>query len=110
MKQIRELPEFERSFKNSKNKEKRVMIVNVNGGPDENPRCKKTISFAVDYFNTYNLHGFFLVTNEPGCSAFNKVDRRVAPLNKELGGVLLEHKHFGAHLDDKRSTIDRSST
>ena len=30
----------------------------------------------------------------------------MAPLCKELGGVLLEHEHFGAHLDDKGNTID----
>ena len=52
MKRIRELLEFERSFKNSKNKEKLVMIVTVFGGLDESPRHEKTISCAVDYFNT----------------------------------------------------------
>ena len=31
----------------------------------------------------------------------------MAPLCKELGGVLPEHQHFGAHLDDKGNTIDR---
>ena len=30
----------------------------------------------------------------------------MAPLCKELGGVLLEIKYFGAHLDDKGNTID----
>ena len=30
----------------------------------------------------------------------------MAPLCKELGGVLLEIKYFGAHLDDKGNTTD----
>ena len=30
----------------------------------------------------------------------------MAPLSKVLGGVLLEHKHFGADLDVKGNTID----
>ena len=106
MKQIRELPEFKRSFKNSKNKEKPIMIVTVDGGPDENPRYEITISCAVDYFNTYDLDAFFLVTNIPGHSAFNRVERRMAARSKELGGVSPEHKHFGVHLDDKGNAND----
>ena len=30
----------------------------------------------------------------------------MVPFSKKLGGVLLEHKHFGAHLDDKGNTVD----
>ena len=41
MKRIRSLPEFESSFKNSK---KPVMIITVDGGPDENPRYSNTIA------------------------------------------------------------------
>ena len=81
------------------------MIVTVDGGLDENPRHEKTISYTVDYFNTFDFHAFFLVTNAPGRSAFNRVERRVAPLSKELGCVLLDRKHFGAHLDDKGNTV-----
>ena len=51
------------------------------------------------------MDAFFLVTNAPGRSAFNRVERRMAPLSKELSGVLLEHEHFGSHLDDRGNTI-----
>ena len=34
------------------------------------------------------------------------VERRMTPLSKESGGVLLEHEHFGEHFDGKRNTID----
>ena len=51
---------------------------------------KKTISCTLVYFNTYGLDVFFLVTNAPGRSAFNRVKRRMAPLSKELCSVLLE--------------------
>lgn len=30
----------------------------------------------------------------------------MAPLCKELGGVFLEQKYFGTHLDEKGNTID----
>ena len=77
------------------------MIVTVYRGPDENSRYGKTISI-----NTYHLDAFFLVVNAPGRSTFNRVKRRMAPLSKELGDVLLERKHFGVHLDDKGNAID----
>ena len=48
-KKIRELPELERSFKNSKNEEKLVtIIVTVDEGPNENPRYEKTASCGLD--------------------------------------------------------------
>ena len=81
MNRIPELQEFERSFKNSKNEEKPVMLETVDSGLDENPRYEKTISCPVDYFNTYDLDAFFLVTNAPGCSAFKRAERRIAPLS-----------------------------
>ena len=79
MKQICVLAEFERS---SKDEEKLVMVMTVGWGPDENTRHKKTISCAVDYFNTNDLEVFFLVTNTPGCSTLNRVKRKMAPLAK----------------------------
>ena len=53
-----------------------------------------------------HLDAFFLVINAPGRSAFNRVERRMALLSKELSGVLLEHEHFESHLDDRGNTID----
>ena len=38
MNRARYLPEFTKSFQNQQSKEKKVMIVTVDGGPDENPR------------------------------------------------------------------------
>lgn len=82
------------------------MIVTVDREPDENPRYEKAITYMVNYFSTYDLDAFFLVTNAPECREFNRVERTMARLSKELGDTLPEHKHFGAYLDDKGSTID----
>jgi len=30
----------------------------------------------------------------------------MAPLSKQLSGVILEHDHFGSHLNDKGKTMD----
>ena len=41
------------------------MIVTVEGGPDKNPRHRKTIEYAIDYFLSQDLDAFFLATNAP---------------------------------------------
>jgi len=46
------------------------------------------------------------VTNAPGLSAFNKVERKMYHLSKELTGVLLQHDTYGSHLDNAGKTID----
>ena len=96
MKRIRLLEEFQRSLKNDEGEYKPVMIVTVDGGPDENPRYKKTIDSAIDYFNSFDLDALFIATNAPGRSAFNRCERRMPPLSK----------HFGTHLNDRGDTID----
>ena len=39
-------------------------------------------------------------------SAYNYVERRMAPLSKALAGVVLDHDACGTHLDDSGRTID----
>lgn len=106
MKHIHELDQFKRDLYNSKNLVKPVFICTVDGGPDENPRYHNTIKCAVDYFVSYDLDAFFLATNAPGRSAFNRVERRMAPLSHDLAGLVLPHNHFGNHLDNSGNTID----
>ena len=90
---IRSLDEFSGSFENESNV-KPVMIVTVDGGPDENPKYMKTVECAIDYFLKYDLDAFFIATNAAGCSAFNRVERRMAPLSKEMADLILHHKHL----------------
>ena len=82
------------------------MIVTVDGGPDENPRYSKNISCATEYFFEHDLDAYFLATNAPGGSAFNRVERRMSNLSKELSGVILPHDHSGTHLDNNNKTVD----
>ena len=97
MKRIRSLPEFAESFKLDETK-KKVMIVTVDGGPDENPRYQKTISSAIKYFEEHDLDALFVATNAPGRSAFNCTKRRMAPLSREMSGLILPHEYFSSHL------------
>ena len=48
----------------------------------------------------------FIFTNAPGRSAFNRVERRMAPLSRALSGLILPHNHYGDHLDCNGKTID----
>ena len=83
------------------------MIVTADGGPDENPIYEKTLNCLVKYFVQNGLDAFFLATNAPGRSAFNRVERRMVKLSKELSGVILEHDKFRSHLDAKGVTVDK---
>ena len=82
-----QLPEFEKAALTD-GILKPVVIISVDGGPDENPRYPKTIQAATILFKKYNLDALFMVTNAPGRSAFNEVERRMAPLSHELSGKL----------------------
>ena len=66
MRRIRSPPEFRSSFQNDRQQEKKVMIISVDGGPDENPRYESTIKSALGYFIESDLDALFIVTNAPG--------------------------------------------
>ena len=106
MKRVSSLPEFQEDmFTNGLHKP--IMILTVDGGPDENPRYIKTIICAIDYFCSNNLDALFVATNAPGRSAFNRAERRMAPLSHDIAGVVLPHDHFGSHLNYKEETINK---
>ena len=45
-------------------------------------------------------------THAPGQSAYNAVERRMAPLSHDLAGLVLPYDKFGTHLDGSRRTMD----
>lgn len=85
---------------------KPVLIFTVDGGPDENPRYQKVIAYAVRHFLDHNLDYIAIACNAPGRSAFNRVERRMAPLSHQLAGLIIPHDKFGSHLDTQRRTTD----
>ncbi|KAG5860711.1 hypothetical protein JTB14_029385, partial [Gonioctena quinquepunctata] len=101
-----ELEEFRLLAKTDHGLVKPVVIMTVDGGPDENPRYQKVIEFAIQHFKRHDLDALFLATNAPGRSAYNRVERRMAPLSRELAGLILPHDHLGSHLDDRGVTIN----
>ncbi|CAF4369068.1 unnamed protein product [Rotaria magnacalcarata] len=95
-------------------------------GPDENPRYSETLAGGVNLFKKYELYCFFMVTNCPDRSAFNMVERKMAPLSNQLADkhinffvlhhfsiiiiiiieLILPYDHYGSHLDNGGNTID----
>jgi hypothetical protein len=85
---------------------KPILILLVDGGPDEGPRYPKTLKFAALNFVKFNLDAMFVATHAPGQSASNPVERRMAPLSRDLCGIILPHDVFGSHLDKNGKTVD----
>lgn len=76
------------------------------GGPDENPRYEKVIKVAVHHFVKRDLDALFICTNAPGRSCYNRVERRMAPLSRDLCGLVLPHDQCGNHLNSQNETIE----
>ena len=76
------------------------------GGPDKNSRFLQPLDVAIQHSKKYNLDTLLISTHAPGLSAYNQVQKRMAPLSKILSGILLPHETFETHLDSSRKTID----
>ena len=84
---------------------KPVLIKGVDGGPDENPRFDNNKKMACKTFKEMNLDCLIEVTQAPGHSAFNRAERMMFHLSKEMAGLVLPADTFGSHLHNGK-TID----
>ncbi|CAF4493036.1 unnamed protein product, partial [Rotaria sp. Silwood2] len=100
------LNEFEKVARDQTGQVKPIVIVTVDGGPDENPRFPKTLVASIKKFKKYNLDALFILTHAPGQSAYNIVERRMAPLSHDLAGLILPHDYFGSHLTESGVTAN----
>lgn len=100
------VPQFKDIMRTKEGDPKPVLIIIVDGGPDENPRYDKVMKHAIEHFKKRNLDAVFIACNAPGRSAFNRVERRMAPLSKELAGLILPYDFFGTHLNNRNETVD----
>ena len=60
----------------------------------------------IQLFIKHKLVAIFLAALPAGYSPFSPCERRMAPLSKQLTGVVLDHKFYGYHLDSQQRTID----
>ena len=87
------LKEFEVITRSGIDRRQTNFIFTFDGGPDENPRYQEVIWVAIHHFLRYDFDALFTATNAPGRGAFNRVERKMAPLCKELTGLILPHDH-----------------
>ena len=85
---------------------KPILIIFIDGGPDENPRYRETIRYSCSNFCKFNLDALYIATQAPGRSAYNPVERQMAPLSRFLAGIILPHDTFGSHLNSQGITVD----
>ena len=78
---------------------KPVLIFISDGASDEAPRYPKLLQTAVTLFKELKLNILLHGVNAAGFSAFNPVERHVAPLSHDLAGIILPHDSYGNHLD-----------
>ncbi|CAG8789540.1 3087_t:CDS:2, partial [Dentiscutata erythropus] len=82
------------------------VVMLSDGGPNENPRYRKTIQMMIEHFDKYNLDTIIVAYFAPHQSASNPVERRMAPLSHDLAGVILPHDTFETYLDSQLKTND----
>ena len=99
------LKEF-KEYTHSGEEVKPLIFVSVDGGPDEAPKNSKTLLVWADTFKKLDLDACFIFTRAPGSSAYNPVERRMAPLSKMTASVILPYDTFGNHLNSSHKTVD----
>ena len=92
----------------SDDKVKPLVFISVDGGPDESPKNQQTLASWTEHFKMHNLDAAFVFTHAAGSSAYNPVERRMAPLSKDTAGLILPFDTFGKHLDGSNKTIDET--
>ena len=85
---------------------KPILIFMSDGVSDEAPRLPKPLQTGVALFKELKLDTLIHGVNAAGLSAFNPVERRMAPLSHDLAGVILPHVSYRNHLDESGKTSD----
>ena len=81
---------------------------NLEGGaplPDKYSRYKKVIKFGIHQFIQQDLD--LMVSHQMLMAEahFNKLERKIARLSRELSGLILPHDDYGSHLDERAKTM-----
>ena len=74
-------------FKSGDIQRKPIQTLETDGVADEAPRFPKTLACAVAFFKLFKLDLYIHGVNAAGFSAFNPVERRMAPLSHDLSGT-----------------------
>ncbi|CAG8812733.1 214_t:CDS:2, partial [Cetraspora pellucida] len=78
-----------------------IWVLIVDGSPDENLRHLKNIYQYCNMFRSFDLDYLTVRTYAPSQSAYNPVERSMAPLSNRLAGIVLPVDHYGSHLNSQ---------
>ena len=79
----------------------------IGGGAYVQMVTSRQYFFSINiFFKDHDIDYLIAACNAAGSSAFHFIERRMAPLSKELPGIVLPHDSFGTHLDENGKTID----
>ena len=94
---VLQLEKFQDAATTPNREVKPLVFISVDGGPDEAPKNQQVLTLWARQFE--NLDAIFLFTHAPGSSAYNPVERRMAPLSKDTAGIILPFDTFGSQLE-----------
>ena len=97
------LEEFKSSCRGRDFKVKPLIFASVDGGPDEAPKNWQSLA-SWKVFLKYSFDALFIFTHAPGGSAYNPVERRMAPLSKDTSGLILPFDTYATHLNASNET------
>ena len=60
----------------------------------------------IKFFKDNDIDFLVAVCNAAGLSDYHFIERRMAPLSKEMSGVILPHDIYGTHLGSNGITVD----
>ena len=78
---------------------KPIPLMETDGAQDEAPCNPKPLVVEISLFKELKLDALLHGINPSGMSAYNPVERRVAPFSHDILGIILPHDHFGIYLD-----------
>ena len=89
---------------------KPLIFVSEDGGPDGAPKYQQSLASWTKVFLKYNLDALFVFTHAPGNSAYNPLDRRMAPLSQESAGLILPFDKYWTHLNETHLNESNKTT
>ena len=68
----------------------------------DGPRFPMSRLMLIKFIKDHDIDYLITAFNAAGLSTFHFIEQRIAPLSKELAGIVLPLDSFATHLDKKR--------
>ena len=91
---------------NADDKMKPILLLQHDGGCDLQVSNCKNIKSAITMFIKCDLDFYYDTHSAPNMSFINEAERCMATLSYRLSGIVLDHEHYGSHLDANKEVKD----